>query len=370
MAGLWIAAVIITAAQATSHHNNNFEIFRASWENLVEGRDLYAASAMHRDFFEYSPTFPLLFAPFAIGPYWLGVLLWNAANAGTLYWSLGRVLTPEQALTARAIVFLDTIGSMQNAQSNALSAGLIILVFAEMQRRREVRAAVAVALGTAIKIFPAAAATFALLWPARLPRFAVWCILAGVVLVLAPLVLLSPRELIDQYRSWVADHPNAIREYSVMGQFRLWFGVDWPFWPGQAIGVAVLLAPLARPLARRDHPRFGLLFLASVLMFCVLFNHQAESPTFVIALAGVAIWFAVSARDRRAWTLLAIVIVGTVLSASDAMPAVLQERFFEPYRLKTLPVLMIWVVTQMELWRQTASAPRPAPESGFAAPPT
>jgi hypothetical protein len=353
MAGLWIAAVIITAVQATSHHNNNFEIFRASWENLLEGRDLYAPSEKHRDYFEYSPTFPLLFAPFAIGPYWLGVLLWNTANAGTLYWSLGRVLTPEQALAARAIVFLDTIGSMQNAQSNALSAGLIILVFAELQRGREGRAALAVSLGTAIKIFPAAAATFAILRPARLPRFALWSVLTGVALVLAPLVVLSPAELADQYRSWLAEHPNAPREYSVMGHLRLWLGVDWPFWPGQLIGVVILLAPLARAHVRTD-PRLGLMFLASVLMFCVLFNHQAESPTFVIALAGVGIWFAVSARDRRAWALLAVVFVGTVLSASDAMPGVLQERFFEPYRLKTLPILMMWVVTQMELWRRTA----------------
>ena len=102
MAGLWLAAVVVVSVQANALHNNNFEIFRTAWGNLVAGRDLYAANPSHHDFFKYSPTFALLFAPFAMVPFGVGMVFWNAVNAGALYWGLGQVLEPRPALAARA----------------------------------------------------------------------------------------------------------------------------------------------------------------------------------------------------------------------------------------------------------------------------
>ncbi len=357
MAVLWIAAVAVVSVQATVHHTNNFETFRTSWFNLIAGRDLYGLNAQHIDYFKYSPTFALLFAPFALVPFGVGVFAWNAVNAGILYWALGRVLDADRALTARAIVFLDAIGSMQNVQSNALSAGLIILTLAELDRRREFRAALAVSLGTVIKIFPIVAALFSMFRPYRLPRFALMGVLTGLALIAAPLVVISPAELLEQYRSWGAlSRTDAMtRGYSVMEQIHLWNGADWPNWPVQLAGAAILVAPLGR-LSLWGLPRFRLLFLASVLMFCVLFNHKAESPTFVVAVAGVAIWFVLARKDWFTWTAFAITMVGTVLSSSDVMPEALQEGFFEPYRFKTIPVLVTWLIAQWELWRRDGRA--------------
>jgi hypothetical protein len=371
LAGLWVGAVVVVSIQSTVNHTNNFETFRTSWFNLIAGRDLYGANTQHIDFFKYSPTFALLFGPFAVVPFGVGVFLWNGLNAGVLYWGLGRVLEPAPAMAARAIVLLDTIGSMQNVQSNALSAGLMIVTLAELDRRRELRAALAVSVATLIKIFPIVATAFAVFRPYRLPRFSLYCIAIGIGLLAAPLAVLTPSELLEQYRSWgaISRSDAVMRGYSVMEQLHLWFGVEWPNWPVQLLGAAVLLAPLVR-LSEWGGTRFRLLFLASTLMFCVLFNHKAESPTFVIAVAGVAIWFVVSARDRVSWALFATVVVGTVLSSSDVMPEALQEGFFEPYRFKTVPVLLVWAVVQWALWRQSASAPRPIPESVAAAPAT
>lgn len=370
MAILWLAAVVIVSLQASAHHNNNFELFRTAWGNLLAGRDLYGANPSHHDFFKYSPTFALLFAPFAVVPFGVGMLLWNAVNAGVLYWGLGRVLEPRPALAARAIVFLDTIGSMQNAQSNALSAGLVILAFGFLYARQEVRASVAIAVGAAIKIFPLAAAVFAVFRPYRLPRFALVGLGVATAFLAAPILVLTPSELLDQYRSWsaISSSDALMRGYSVMAQIHLWTGTDWPNWPVQVIGLAVLVAPLSR-ISRLGVERFRLLFLASVLMFCVLFNHKAESPSFVVGAAGVAIWFVTTRRDRLAWTAFVFFVVGTVLSSSDLMPELLQENFFEPYRFKTVPLLVIWILTQFGLWTESsaphrsASAPPQAPES-------
>lgn len=361
----WLVAVIATSIQAIAAHNNNFEVFRASSFNLMAGRDLYGANPTHHDFFKYSPTFALLFAPFAVLPFSLGLLAWNAANAGVLWWGVTRVLAPRPAFAVLLIVTLDLVGSMQNVQSNALSAGLMILAFGALQDRRELRAALLVALGTIIKIFPVIAGVFAIFRPYRLPRFAGYSALVAVVFVAAPLLVEPPAALMAQYRSWqaISSSDALMRGFSVMELWHLASGTDWANWPIQLAGVLLLLAPLVR-LSYWGVELFRLRFLASVLMFCVLFNHKAESPSFVVALAGIGIWFAVSERRPLEWVVLGVVFVGTVLSSSDAMPKAWQEALFEPYRLKTVPVLLVWILTQTALWTMTpgrsSSAPPPA----------
>lgn len=370
---LWVAAVVVVSVQATLNHTNNFDTFRSSWFDLLDGRDPYAPSARHEDFFKYSPTFGVLFAPFAILPFWAGVLLWNAVNAGALYWGLGRVLSAEQAFTARALVFFDAVGAMQNVQSNALVAGLMLIACADLDARRQLRASAGIAVATSIKIFPIVAATYAVFRPYRLPRFALISLGVGALLVALPLVVVSPSELVALYRSWSGiQQVDALdRGHSVMQQLHLWAGWNGPNWPVQLLGVVVLLAPLVR-ISRWGVRRFRLLYLASVLMFTVLFNHKAESPTFVVAVSGIALWWAMVPRTRLDLTALIVVIVGTILSSSDAMPRALQETVFEPYRLKILPVLLVWLLTQRELWREprTSPAPRPAPPAASAAPAT
>ena len=352
MAAVWIAAVVVIALQAAARENNVFLTFRASWFNLADGRDLYQLNPSHYDYYKYSPTFALLFAPFAVVPLTAGLLLWTVANAGALYWSLGKILAGESLLAARAIVLVDAVGSMQNAQSNVLSAGLMILAFAALERRRELPAAIAVTVATLIKLFPITAAAFAVFRPYRVPRFAAWGIFCGAIGMAAPLLVVSPSELLELYRSWGAlSKVDAMtRGYSVMEHIEMLFHLDLPNAPIQLLGAAILLAPLRRYWIYGNE-RFRLLFLASVLMYCVIFNHKAESPTFVIATAGVAIWFLNAERNTLNWAAFALVLVGTSLSSSDVMPEVIQEGFFEPWKIKTVPVLFVWALAQIELWR-------------------
>ena len=354
VAVLWVAAVIAaTVQQGISHQNNNFLIFRAASLHLLHGQDLYSAyPAEHFDFFKYSPTFALLFLPFALPPVPVAMLLWNALNAGALYVALGTVLPRRAASVARAIVFLDMLGSLQNVQSNALVAALIIFTFAAYERRHTVLGSLAAAVGTNIKVFPLAGASFAIFHPRKL-RVAVALLASLVGLALLPLLITPPSTLLAQYASWRAiESADALeRGFSVMEHVQLLLHLDLPNWPFQLFGVAALLAPVLVRRERWGEWGFRRLYLCSVLVFCVIFNHQAESPTFVIGAAGAAVWFAsLERRTRWEWTLFLVFFVGTVLASSDAMPHWLQRDLFDPYRLKTVPLVLVWVEIQRRLW--------------------
>jgi hypothetical protein len=187
IAALWgIAVIAATVQQGIQHQNNNFLIFRAASVHLLHGQDMYAAyPALHLDKFKYSPTFALLFLPFAVPPFAIATLLWNALNAGALWVAIGMVLPRRGAVVARAIVFLDMLGSLQNVQSNALVAGLIILTFAAYERRHTVLGTISAVVGASIKVFPLAALSFAIFHPRKV-RVAVATLVATAGLLLLP----------------------------------------------------------------------------------------------------------------------------------------------------------------------------------------
>jgi hypothetical protein len=359
---LWVAAIIgATIQQGVVHQNNNFLIFRAASWHLLHDQDLYAAyPALHFDYYKYSPTFALLFLPFALPPFWVAMLLWNALNAAALYFAIGTVLPLQQANVARAIVFLDMLGSLQNVQSNALVAALIIFTFAAYERRHTVLGSAAAMIGAVIKVFPLAGVSFAL-FHGRKVRVAVALVVSAVVLAALPLLVTSPAALRMQYASWkaISALDALTRGFSVMEMVHLVTGTNWPNWPIQLAGAVALVAPVLACPSRHGDWEFRRLYLCSVLLFCLIFNHKAESPAFVIGVSGVAIWFAsLGRRTRWEWALFVIIVLFTILASSDAMPRVLQREVFDPYRLKVVPLIVLWIEIQRRLWGERLAVKR------------
>jgi len=355
VAVVWLGAIIgATVQQGGIHNHNNFLIFRAASRHLIAGSDLYTLyPAEHADLYKYSPTFALLFAPFAFLPLLPAIFLWNALNAGALFIALGMVLPRRAANVARAIVFLDMLGSLQNAQSNALVAALIIFTFAAYERHHTALGSLAAVGGAFIKLFPLAGVSFAIFHPRKV-RVALAVVGSSVLLFALPLLVTSPTILRAQYVSWRAlgaADASIKRGYSVMQMVENVLHQGWPNWPIQLLGVAILLAPVLFQRNRWHEWERRRLYLCSVLVFCVIFNHLAESPTFVVALAGAAIWFAALARPSRwEWTLFVLIVVLTILSSSDIMPDAIQRDFFDRYRFKTVPLIVLWIELQRRLW--------------------
>lgn len=338
----WLIGAYVVAAVAawytrtvTPHHHWTFPVFRQSYYHLIAHRNLYASdSAQGYDLFKYSPTFAVLFAPIAILPPAVGLLVWDLFNALALLGAVRLLLPRRQAAIAAAVILPEVFIAAQASQSNALVAALIVAAFAALERRRLTGAAIAIAVGAAIKLFPLAGLTFAL--PNRARWAFAWRFAAvGAALLVLPLGIIPASLLAQQYRWWAGvESVDALaRGASVMGLLSHVARGSWPNWPVQLAGTVVLLAPLvARRRSWRD-PRFLRLYLCSVLVYVVLFNHQAERPSYVIAIAGAAIWYAMS---PLAWW-------RTVLVLSTLVG------------LRAAPCLAVWIAIQIDLWSPRAT---------------
>ena len=350
-----LAAVVVATLQrgVFSNTHTTFPIFRQSYHHLVTGSDLYAMYPAEQgnapaDRFKYSPTAALLYGPFAIVPAAFGLLLWNLLNATALFLAFTVLLRRRAATLAMVLTLPFLVHSLQSSSSNGLVAALIIFAFVAIERGSQWGSATLVALGVLIKLFPIAALTFALFQPKRW-KFAIAFVVVFAALLAMPLLVTPLHTLLAQYDSWrmmvLSDEVDLTFGLSVMRGIRVYLGIEMPNWPLQAIGTALLVLPLALHRERWQEANFRRLFLSSVLVFCVVFNHQAEHQSFVIAAAGMGIWYATTARTVRHTVMLVLALVG----------------------IETLPFVLIWISMQAELiwWPPRAernAAPSTEPE--------
>lgn len=363
-----MAAQIGLRVPGKQDHAGNFDIFRNSSRHLLASQDLYARyPAESGDRFKYSPTFALLFLPFSYANGALALFAWQLLNALALLYALTRVLPASKMPLATGIVALEVWRSMQNAQSNALVAATIVLAFAALEGRRNLAAAAWITLGAIVKIFPLAAAAFALPDPHRRRQ---WTLLAAAlaVAVALPMVVTGPGGLGQQYLSWFAleradaqAHMQSVMALvAAVPAFR-----DVPNVAIQVAGGIVLLLPLVLRRERWIERGFRLEMLASVLLFVVLFNPQAERASYVIAFTGIAIWYASGAKRPGDTVLLAAAMIVISVGSIFVPGAFVRSPEMMLLRL-VVPCLAIWLVLQVRMHRQLSPSPAGASGVGIA----
>jgi hypothetical protein len=265
-----------------------------------------------------------------------------------IYLALRVALDPSDRLIAIQLTGLGLINLIDGTQTNGLIVALIVLAFAALERQRIRSAAALIAGGTLIKLFPAAALAFALPRRDRRKFGALFVLILGGFIAL-PLLVTPPAVLAAQYRSWYSmGSVDALdRGASVMRLMHDLIGYDGPNWPVQLAGTALLMLPLAR--GRWSDPAHRRSFLASLLVYSVIFNHKAEQPSYIIAVVGVAIWYAVGSRTATKTLLTGLVFASTVpvfiwVSLQDFLGNVLV-----PLEYMAAACTLCWLGIQVEL---------------------
>ena len=352
----WLVIYLLVVAVATTicatKQCNNFVIFRSAFFHLRDGRDLYAAfPGEHADLFKYSPTFALVFWPFARLPFGLALLAWNLVNVMLIYLALRLVVPAGRRLESVQLTGIGLVTTVDGTQSNGLVAALMVLAFAALERDRIAAAASAIAGGALIKIFPLAAAVFALPRVDRW-RFARIGLAIGGVLAALPLIVTNAPTLGAQYRSWYAlGQLDALdRGASVMRLMHVVGGYEGPNWPIQLAGTLLLVLPLLLKRDRWSDPAFRRAFLGSVLVYAVIFNHKAEQPSFIIAIVGIAIWYATMPRNVGRDVVTGAVFIATVpVFMTVLAPGLIADSIDRPLLVAAAAAAVVWFTIQGEL---------------------
>lgn len=331
---------------------NNFVIFKRSFFHLLHGQNLYTIYPHEQwDLFKYSPTFALLMAPLAYLPDWAGLFLWTLINALALLAAI-RMLPFKSNAKSLLLWFLivELLTSLQNAQSNALLAGLIIGAFGCMQRGKTLWAALWLVLATYIKVYGAVGFCLFLFYPDKL-KFVLYAALWTIIFAITPVIVTPLHTLVWQYQNWahmMAADQSASYGLSVMGWLHSWFGLNRGKNYVMLIGIILFFLPFVRWQLYKNET-YRLLMLAATLIWVIIFNYKAESPTFIIAVAGVGIWYFVKKPQIWRTAMLGIVFVFTCLTVTDIFPHSIKDSVLVPYSVKVVPCILLWLITLTEI---------------------
>ena len=370
---IWFLLAIVTALKLYLTFDktkyNNYLIYKNVYFNTINQVSLYAENPnLFLDSNHYGPLFSLLIAPFALLPDGFGMVFWNVFNAGFLIWAVSKLPIRQSKITLVLwICAHELLTSLLGTQFNPAMTSIIILSFVFIHNKQEFWAAFFIVLGTYIKLYGIVGLAFFFFSNNKF-KFIGSLVFWAAILFVLPMLISSPDFIIKSYAEWFDSlvHKNdlnssltSMQDISVMGMFRrILQNPNLSNLPFLVVGLLVFGLPYLR-FNLYHNLKFQLLLLSSVLIFTVIFSSGSESPTYIIAFLGLAIWFVIQEKPLTNSTLFLLVfaLVFTSFSPSDLMPKYIRTHFIQPYALKALPCVLIWmkIVYEMLVMKENAA---------------
>jgi len=360
---IYLLLAIIAGFKQYHHHSyNNYLIFKYVYWHTTDLQNLYNNYAEYRDSNHYGPVFSVFIAPFALLPDGLGCILWNIANVCILLWGIYSLPISLKKRTIIAwICAHEALTALFSFQFNIALTGIILLSFSYLVKKKEMQSSFFIAFGTLVKLYGIVGLAFFFFTKNKL-KFILGCFIAFALLFALPMAISSPAFVIESYSDWYHSlaHKNdlnasltSFQDISLMGMVRRATGniniSNMPFLLG---GLILFGLPYTR-INQYKHLGFRLMLLASTLIFTVIFSSGSESPTYIIAFAGVAIWFMVQQNPKKGWiiALFIFAFILTSLSPTDIFPKAVKE-FIRLYSFKALPCVIIWLTIIYQMMKE------------------
>ena len=350
--GLWLFLGLISAL-LKFHKCNNFLIFKYVFWHCLDQVSLYAPSpAEYADMNHYGPFFSLIIAPFAVMPHPLGLIFWHILMALALFVAI-RKLPMKQGKQIFIYWFCahELLTALFMSQFNIIIAAVIVVSFYCVEKEKDITAAFFIMLGTFVKLYGIVGLAFFFFSKHKM-KFVVALIGWAVVFFALPMLISSPEYIVGQYKEWYLSLTaknldnmfSCGTNQSLLGLVRkisriATYSDLWLILPG----ILAFCYPYLR-IKQYRNIAFRYAFMASTLMFVVLFSTGSESSTYIIALLGVAVWYVTAPWKRNKWdiALMVFAFILTSMSPSDLFPAFIRKHYVQPYALKALPCVLVW----------------------------
>jgi hypothetical protein len=359
---IWVALSVFTALkEILSGVYNNYKIFKGVFWHLVELKNLYAHyPAEYLDRNHYGPFFSLVIAPFAVLPDILGGILFKLSLVSIFIYAISQLKIPDRYKAILMwIITNELYTSLLSFQFSIFISAGILLSFVWITSEKEIKAASIISIGFLTKLYGIVGMSFLFFTRNRVKLILAFGSTA-LVLGFLPGIISRFDFVFQSYFDWFntlafKNESNKLlgnfQDISVYGLVKRIFHL-----PGMSNFVILIPALIIYALGYLQFRNFKdktfqYLFLCSTLLFTVIFSTSAESPTYIIAYTGVALWFLLlNNRNHYLYlTLFVLSVILTTLSPTDIFPRFIREQYIIKYALKALPCFLIWLVIQYQI---------------------
>lgn len=363
---IFVIYIIVAGVTAYSKYKrgtggyNNYLIFKGVFYNTLQEKNIFL---QYPDLFfdsnHYGVFFSLLIAPFAMMPDWLGCVLWNVAITSVFLYAVYKLPFSDKKKSFFAWLCLqEFITAATYFQFNIILTGLLMLSAIYIYERKETQSAFSILIGTFVKVYGIVGLSAFFFIKNKL-RFILSFIILAILFFVLPMLISSPKFGIQSYLDWYTSLSGKNLENQALGtrQDYSLMGVVRRILQNASIsnlvflipGAIIFMLPYLR-IKQYKHLPFQLMILASTLLFVVLFSSGSESPTYIIAIAGVMLWFLMQKRfSKLDIGLLIFVMIFTCFAFSDLFPKSIKENVFVKYSTKAIPCILVWFRVIYEL---------------------
>ncbi len=359
---IWFGlSFFVAMKQVFGHIHNNYFIYKYTFFNLIHQHNLYLPQPEHYlDVNHYGPLFGIFIAPFVWWPDHLGAGLWVMFNAFILFVAIKQLpIVNHQKNIILLLCAHELMTASFSTQFNPCMTAIILLSFVFIRQKNDLWAACVIILGTYIKLYGIVGLAFFFFSDQKL-KFVASLVFWSIVFFLLPMTVSSPKFIIQTYQDWFHDliHKNdensesLMQDISVMGMVHRIFHLSKIYNLYILFFAITIFGSCYQFVRKYKYSNYQLLVLSSTLIFTVLFSSGSESPTYIIAFVGVAIWFI---NLKRPLTnlhigLMIFAFILTSLSPSDLFPKNIKTEYIVKFALKALPCFFIWLHVIYEIY--------------------
>lgn len=359
---LLAAAAAIAEISRGPDSYNNYLIYKFVFTHAQQLQNLYVGEPSHLFDYLYGPSFSIIIAPFSVLPDIVGCFLWCLFNAWILFYAVNQLpISYKKKMLILLLSAIELETSIHNVQINPMIVSWIVLSYVLVQKEKDFWATLFIALGFMVKLYGIVGIAFFLFSKHKI-KFVLSFIFWLIVLFCLPMFISSPSFIIQSYKDWflalttkneknIAVNLNYMQDISVMGMIRRIFKLTNMSNAFVLIPAAIAYALPFLRIKQFKYLSFQLSYLAFALIGVVIFSSSAESPSYIIALIGVSLWFVIQAKQQKkiAITLIIFTLLLTSLSPTDLFPEYVRVNFIRPYSLKALPCFAIWLYLLVQL---------------------
>jgi hypothetical protein len=363
-AAIWFGLVTIALIAALNNQAiNNFIIFRQSYFHLIHETNLYVEYiSQYWDHYYYSPSFAVLVVPFSYLPTPFGAFAWGIIDAGVLYYAIRQLpITARQQNFILILSANEMMNAASNLQSNGIMAATIILSFVYVIKQKEIKSSAMIMLGFFIKLYSITGLAF-FFFSKHKKIFIISLIFWFGVLLLIPLLATSPSFLVQSYKDWAEalalksnfditrDMYHNMVDVTIQGMVKRVFNLpNLNKWLFIIPGLLVFGAQYLQYKYFTNHI-YRLYMLCSVLLFIIVFNTGTESPTYIIGVPAICLWYVLQEKTKWNNIIFIVSIFFSSFSYSDLFTPYLRNLVMVPYALKVVGCFIVWVVIAFQIF--------------------
>ena len=348
-----VATILTCLQQVAAGNYNNINIFRYSSLHLLAHQPLYIEyPASYFDYFLYHPSFTVLFMPFAFLSAPVALFAWTfisvAVFVKTIHIFPG--ITDRSKKIILLLVLPELINNQQYVQTNIFLTSLLLLAFIYFEKGKLFWAAFFTILAFCIKGYGGLVGLLFLLYPGKM-KFIGYAFVWGILISALPLLFVTFHETVNYYADWLKMiSSDEIKEgMSIVGRWGKTHSAELAITIGGLILLMTSFAVTTCNADARNSYYSRATLCCYLLVWLVLFNRAAETPTYMLAVTGMACWFRLDGVNRNNILAISLVLLVTYLFPSDLFPPFI-HRFFREHHLKPYAFMLFFAWLQYQLF--------------------